>query len=244
MQLQLEIIRVAGFWSHIFFVSGYHELCCPGDLRKGDIYTHTFHGYQSTIVDEKSRRIHDDVISAKKRGVLFDVGHGHGSFSWPVTEIAAKAGFWPDVISTDMHSENMEGPVYDLPCVMTKFLHLGMPLYDVIRATTEIPARAINKLKEFGSLTVGDTADITVLRLEEFPHDLEDSGGQVRRILRHLTPVYVWRAGQQYPVLPRHEPYPNSRKRKELTEHWEHLVIRDQNKPNCCWNCQLQVLLF
>ena len=135
----------------------------------------------------------------------------------------------------------MEGPVYDLPCVMTKFLHLGMPLYDVIRATTEIPARAINKLKEFGSLTVGDTADITVLRLEEFPHDLEDSGGQVRRILRHLTPVYVWRAGQQYPVLPRHEPYPNSRKRKELTEHWEHLVIRDQNKPNCCWNCQLQV---
>lgn len=102
------------------------ELGCPRDLRPGDLYTHTFHPYRSCIVDEKTRTIYPDVLQAKERGVLFDVGHGQGSFGWTVGEICARFKFYPDTISTDLHTGNHQGPVYDLPIVMSKFLHLGL----------------------------------------------------------------------------------------------------------------------
>ena len=101
------------------------ELGCPRDLRQGDLYTHTFHPYRSCIVDPDTLTIYSDVIEAKKRGVLFDVGHGQGSFGWTVAEICARNQFYPDTISTDLHSGNHIGPAYDLPTVMSKFLHLG-----------------------------------------------------------------------------------------------------------------------
>lgn len=102
------------------------ELGCPRDLRPGDLYTHTFHPYRSCIVDEETLAIYPDVNRAKERGVLFDVGHGQGSFGWTVAEICARSNFYPDTISTDLHTGNHRGPVYDLPTVMSKFLHLGL----------------------------------------------------------------------------------------------------------------------
>ena len=94
-------------------------------MRPGDIYTHTYHAYPSSIIDVTTRSVWSDVISAHSRGVYFDVGHGQGSFSWTVAEIAAKQGFWPDMLGTDLHIGNYNGPAYDLPTVMSKFLHLG-----------------------------------------------------------------------------------------------------------------------
>ena len=99
---------------------------CPADLQPGDIYTHTYHGHPSSIVDRDTKKIWSDVINAKSRGVYFDVGHGRGAFSWTVAEICASQEFWPDLLGSDLHTENQEGPAYDLPTVMSKFLHLGM----------------------------------------------------------------------------------------------------------------------
>ena len=99
---------------------------CPADLQPGDIYTHTYHGHRSSIINPDTRDIWGDVIDARSRGVLFDVGHGRGAFCWTVAEICAAKGFWPDMLGSDLHSENQEGPAYDLLTVMSKFWHLGM----------------------------------------------------------------------------------------------------------------------
>ena len=93
---------------------------------RGDIYTHTMHGHAESIVDPQSKSVWSDVMDAKSRGVHFDVGHGQSSFSWTVAEICAAQGFWPDMLGTDLHIGNKDGPAYDLPTVMSKFLHLGI----------------------------------------------------------------------------------------------------------------------
>ncbi|XP_064598947.1 deacetylase Atu3266-like isoform X2 [Liolophura sinensis] len=178
--------------------SNSEDLGCPGSLRPGDIYTHTYHGFPSSIIDPSSQAVWSDVWEARRRGVLFDVGHGQGSFSWPVAELAAKEGFWPDIISTDLHTGNFKGPAYDLPTVMTKFLAIGMPLEDVVRATTCTPAKAIGRAHDIGSLAIGHVADITALKLEDCDVALEDCHGQQRRVKRNLYPVSVWRAGKQF----------------------------------------------
>ena len=95
------------------------------------------------------------VHEARKRGVLFDVGHGQGSFSWTVAEICAQEGIYPDTLSTDLHSGNIKGPAYDLPSVLTKMLVLGMPLKEVIRASTASAAKAIGWSDRIGSLSLG-----------------------------------------------------------------------------------------
>ena len=97
-------------------------------MRPGDIYTHTYSawaGQGESIVDRQARTVNPSVIKARKRGVIFDVGHGQGSFDWEVAEICALCGFYPDTISTDLHSGNVDGAAKDLPWVMSKFLHLG-----------------------------------------------------------------------------------------------------------------------
>ena len=95
------------------------------------------------------------VLEAKRRGVCFDIGHGQGALNWKVAEICAEQGFWPDSISTDLHQGNIHGPAYDLPTVMSKLLHVGMPLYDVIKAVTITPATLISKDHLIGSLSPG-----------------------------------------------------------------------------------------
>ena len=74
------------------------SLGCPKDLQAGDIYTHTYHGYDGTILDTSTKNVHSDVIEARSRGVLFDCGHGAGAFNWTVAEIATKQDFWPDLL--------------------------------------------------------------------------------------------------------------------------------------------------
>ena len=97
-------------------------------LSPGDVYTHSLSqmaGEGRGILDQERRTVRPCVLQARARGVIFDVGHGQGSFSWEIAEVCARAGFYPDTVSTDLHSGNVDGLARDLPWVMSKFLHLG-----------------------------------------------------------------------------------------------------------------------
>ena len=199
---------------------------CPGRMAPGDIYTHAYHGFESTIIDPESRQVHPAAIEARQRGVLFDIGHGMGGFNWTVGEICAAEGFWPDTISTDMHSLTCEGPGYDMPTVMSRLLHLGMCLEEVIRCSTLAPAQSIGWDDRIGTLGVGREADVAILGLEDVDLDLEDCQAQMRRIKERLTPCAVWRAGKQGTITQPLQ-WPNREKIEAAKPAWSQLIIRD-----------------
>ena len=202
---------------------------CPGKMAAGDIYTHTYHGFRSTII-RSDGQLDPVVRAARERGVLFDVGFGQGSFNWTVAELSFKQGFWPDTISSDLHSGTCEGPAYDLPTVMTKLLHLGLPLTEVVRRTTIEPARAIGWADRIGSLTVGREADVTVLSLDAVDTELEDCQSQLRRVRKRLCPRAVWRAGVQGRITsPAQWPNPAAIARQRAA--WDLLEVRDPHPP-------------
>ncbi len=183
---------------------------CPGTLGTGDIYTHCFHGFETTVIDPSTGQAHDAALAAKDRGIVFDVGHGMGGFNYKVAEICIEAGIWPDAISTDMHTLTCDGPAYDMPTVMTKMIALGMPLTDVIRASTIAPAEAIGWGDRIGTLGVGREADVAVLSFDETDMELEDTIGQMRPIDRLLVADAVWRAGEPGAIT-HPDPFPNQK---------------------------------
>src|SRR5260370_18218109 len=132
-------------------------------LRPGDIYTHCYSGLRHELND--SGNVNPGMLEGRKRGVIFDVGHGNGSFAWRVAVPALKQGFLPDSISTDLHAGSMNSSMKDMLNVMDKFLAMGMSVDDVIRRSTWNPAREIHH-EELGNLSVGAPADVTVLSLE------------------------------------------------------------------------------
>jgi len=147
-------------------------------LRPGDIFTHTYANgpeERETVVD-KAGSVKPFVFSAQKRGIIFDVGHGGGAFSWIQAVPAAKQGFWPNTISTDLHTESMNGGMKDMSNVMSKFLALGMSLQEVILRATWNPARVINR-KELGSLSVGSEADVAVFTVRNGDFGFTDVSG-------------------------------------------------------------------
>ena len=133
-------------------------------LRPGDIYTHCYSGLRGEL--DSSGKPNPGMIEGRKRGVIFDVGHGGGSFTWQVAVPLMKAGFTPDSISTDLHASSMNAGMKDMLNVMSKFLAMGMSVDDVIARSTWHPAREIHR-EELGNLSVGSPADIAVLRLEK-----------------------------------------------------------------------------
>lgn len=133
-------------------------------LRPGDIYTHTYLGAVPMLDD--AGRVNKYLFEARKRGIIFDVGHGGGSFLFRQAVPAIKQGFIPDSISTDLHIGSMNAGMKDMLNVMSKFLNMGMSLDEVILRSTWHPAREI-KREEFGNLSVGAPADIAVLRLQK-----------------------------------------------------------------------------
>ena len=131
-------------------------------LRPGDLYTHAYLG-AVPMLDAEGKLL-PYLFDARKRGVIFDVGHDGGSFSWQQAVPAVKQGFVPDSISTDLHTSSMNGGMKDMTNVMSKFLNLGMTLEDVVLRSTWNPAKEIHR-EEFGHLTPGAVADVAVLRL-------------------------------------------------------------------------------
>jgi dihydroorotase len=133
-------------------------------LRPGDIYTHTFLAWVPLLDD--SGKVQPYMFEARKRGVIFDAGHGGGSFVFRHAAPAIKQGFPPDSISTDLHITSMNGPMKDMSNVMSKFLNMGLPLADVIRRSTANPAREIRQ-NDLGHLSVGAPADVAVFSLQK-----------------------------------------------------------------------------
>jgi dihydroorotase len=131
-------------------------------LRPGDIYTHLY--LQVVPMLDADGRVLPYLFEARKRGIIFDVGHGGGSFSFRQAIPAVKQGFVPDSISTDVHTDSMNAGMKDMLNLMSKFLNMGMSLDDVIACSTWHPAREIHH-EELGNLTVGSGADVAVLRL-------------------------------------------------------------------------------
>jgi dihydroorotase len=158
-------------------------------LAPGDCITHCFKGGSTRITDDAGR-VFDEVRAAAERGVIFDVGHGSGSFQWEVVEAAVAQGFGPTTISTDLHTVCIGGPVYDMPTTMSKFLMLGLPLEPVIEMSTTRPAAILKREAELGTLRVGTRADIAVLERREGQFTFTDSYGG-RRIGRELLSAAV-----------------------------------------------------
>ena len=167
-------------------------------MKKGDILTHTFHGSACGIMDGDSGKVRASVLDAIERGVILDVGHGAGSFSWDVVEAAMAEGVLPMTISSDLHTGNINGPVYDLANVLTKFLHLGLSLDDVLARVTSVPAAAVLMQDRIGTLAPGAWGDAVVFELREGTYNLEDCHGEVRTGMRSLEPVIVIKAGRVY----------------------------------------------
>lgn len=145
-------------------------------LRPGDVLTHCFRPFPNSPVTGQGA-IKSAVVAARQRGILFDVGHGMGSFSFKVARAMLAAGFMPDTISSDLHILNLEGPVFDQATTLSKFLSLGTPLVDVIRATTVNAAAAIRR-PELGTLRPGSAGDATIFTVSEGRFPFIDSTGE------------------------------------------------------------------
>jgi dihydroorotase len=143
-------------------------------LRPGDIYTHTFVA-AAPLLDDHGR-VRQYLFEAQKRGVIFDLGHGGGSFLFRQAVPAISQGFLPNSISTDLHTESMNAGMKDILNVMSKLLNIGMSLPDVVTRVTWNPAREI-KRTDLGSLTPGGAADVAVLRIEKGQFGFVDSYG-------------------------------------------------------------------
>lgn len=164
-------------------------------LREGDIMTHMYHGMRHGILDENGR-IHSAVLAARDRGVRFDVGHGQGSFSWDVCSRAMEQGFLPDTISSDLHSHNIDGPVFDLITTVSKFLVLGMSLNDAIERVTANPAVTLGMPGRIGTLAAGAEGDAVVLEQQDGRFELTDSHGETRIAHSRLLPSTVVKGGR------------------------------------------------
>ncbi|MCW5982815.1 MAG: amidohydrolase/deacetylase family metallohydrolase [Bryobacteraceae bacterium] len=161
-------------------------------LRAGDIYTHCYAGHRQEVEDGK---LNSAMRDGRKRGVLFDVGHGGGSFYWNIAAPAVEQGFPPDTISTDLHTGSMNAGMKDMLNVMSKVLNLGASLPDVIRMSTWSAAKSIRR-EQLGNLDPGADADITVLRLEKGTFGFLDSAGARRDGNQRLTAEITIRAGK------------------------------------------------
>lgn len=149
-------------------------------LRPGDIYTHTYTllegNVRETVVDSATSKVKPFIWDAVKKGIVFDVGYGGASFNFSQAIPAIKQGFFPKTISTDLHTGSMNASMKSQIDVMSKFLFMGMPLKDVIMASTWAPAQVI-KREELGNLSVGAIADVAILNLRQGDFGFYDKTG-------------------------------------------------------------------
>jgi dihydroorotase len=165
-------------------------------MREGDVMTHMYHGRPHGILDE-NRKIRESVRAARDRGVVFDVGHGEGSFDWDICETALDQDFRPTMISSDLHQYNVNGPVFDLTTTISKFLMLGIPLDEALSMITSIPAQVVGMEGQIGTLTVGAEGDAVVLEMAEGDFTFQDSRRESRQGALKLEPRVVVRAGKR-----------------------------------------------
>jgi len=209
-----------------------------GLLRPGDILTHCFTGGSMKIINDNGA-----LIQAAKRawdsGIVMDIGHGAGSFSFGTAEALIDAGYRPDVISSDIHQFSIHGPLFDLPTCLSKFLALGMSLEEVIAAATIRPAEVMGMENEIGTLKSGALADIALWQLEEGDftlYDIHMTPRQGRQLLRNTLTLID---GRELPIMSDDPPMPWI----SLSENQQTLIaqghtpaemIRHASTAGCC----------
>jgi dihydroorotase len=156
-------------------------------MRPGDILTHCCRMFPNAATD-RDRNIRREIEEARERGIIFDVGHGRGSFDFDVARAMIDNGFLPDVFSSDVHVHSIGGPAFDVLVTMSKFLSMGAPLPDVVAAATCNPARAIGR-PELGSLKPGSPGDAVVLTLSEGEFEYRDSLNKTVKGSKKLDPA-------------------------------------------------------
>jgi dihydroorotase len=170
----------------------YQELILE-KMRPGDIHTHVY-AQQFPVLDEKGKP-NRFLFEARERGVIFDVGHGAGSFWFRNAYPAIQNGFSPDSISTDLHTRNVHGVVVDMQTTMSKILNCGMPLQEVIYRSTVTPAREIGH-PELGHLSVGAEADVAVFNVLDGDFTFVDCGRAKMKGTKKFDCVMTLRAGE------------------------------------------------
>jgi dihydroorotase len=145
-------------------------------LRPGDVLTHAFRPFPNAPIDHQGK-VKDAVLRARQRGVRFDIGHGKGSFAFKTARGMLANGFYPDTISSDVHALCINGPAFDQVTTLSKFLCMGMPLRDVVAATT-VNAATVLKRPELGTLKVGSIGDATILSVKSGEFDYVDVVGE------------------------------------------------------------------
>jgi dihydroorotase len=160
-------------------------------LRPGDILTHCFTGQSMRIIDNAGR-LFDDVKRAWESGVVMDIGHGAGSFSFETAEAMIASGYPPDVISSDIHQFSIHGPLFDLPTCMSKFLALGMSFPQVVAATTIRPATVMGMQQEIGTLKPGALADVALFQIDQGDftfYDIHMNPRQGKQLIRNTLTI-------------------------------------------------------
>jgi dihydroorotase len=166
-------------------------------LKRGDIVTHMFAPPPNSIIDDNGQ-ILPEVMAARKRGVIFDLGNGRtGHLRWDIAERVLKAGFLPDTFSTDWTPEGRTAQIINFPNVMSKFLMLGMSLDQVVACATSNPSRVFPVFRNRGTLKPGAPADVAVLELKEGTFDFVDNFGNQRKGAQRLFPFATVLAGKR-----------------------------------------------
>ncbi|MDH5688354.1 MAG: amidohydrolase/deacetylase family metallohydrolase [Candidatus Bathyarchaeota archaeon] len=182
----------------LLMAENHHEPEALKHMKKGDVITHLYHGLRMERHDgllDEDGKVQPEFFDAINRGVVLDVGHGAGSFRWGVAEEGLKQGIKPDTISTDLHRGSFNGPAYDMPTTMSKFLLLGLSLDEVIKASTTKPAEVLGKKDQIGTLKIGACADVTVFKVEEGKFPLVDVKGEGRIGKERLRVTKVIKSG-------------------------------------------------
>lgn len=164
-------------------------------LRPGDIFTHAYaHVNGRTPIVAENGKVRDYVFEAQKRGIVFDVGHGGGSFIFKQAIPAVQQGFKPNVISTDLHTGSMNGGMKNINNVMSKFLNMGLSIQEVIATTTSKPAQYIQR-KDLGHLSVGAEADVAILNIRKGDFGFIDTRGKRMKGKQKIECELTLRAG-------------------------------------------------
>ncbi len=162
------------------------------EMIPGDIITHCYHGRANGIMGEEKQLVLKEVVEAQRYGIIFDCAHGRNHFSFAMIEKALDQGFLPDTISTDLtFTSATRGPVWDLPTTMSKLLHFGMKLDDIVARATAAPARILGYEGTVGTLRPGANADIALIERRNGNVQLTDSDGNTvtakERLIARMT---------------------------------------------------------
>lgn len=201
------------------------------ELRAGDIVTHCYRGdgdatLGDTILNAQGN-IRPEVHKAREQGILFDVGHGGGSFLFETAKTALSQNFLPDVISTDIHTGSISDPVHSLPETASKLLNLGISLPDIVKQTTTAPAKSIGRENELGTLKVGTVADLAAFEIQEGEFQFHDVRDNLQLGQKNIHPFLTVRAGKVYRPTDVQEEMDENLKR---AQHMRALVSRQFDK--------------